>query len=206
MIDKKIKNIIFDFGGVILNINALLTYKKLEQLGPARLFESNDFALQDELLVDYEKGLVTSKEFRERVKEKIGSNVDDCKIDEMWNAMLLDIPKERIVLLNKLKTSYPTFLLSNTNEIHYMEYTRQLKLVHGYSSLSELFHKTYFSFMMHLNKPHKEIYEFVINENFLNPSETLFIDDSLKNIEGARAVGLLTHHLTGTQTINDLFK
>jgi glucose-1-phosphatase len=205
MIDKNIKNIIFDFGGVILNINPLLTYDYFSKLGVTSLFEGVEISKPDEILLLFEKGLITPQAFRDKIREKINYPVKDHEIDEAWNAMLLDIPEERIRLLKNLKTRYHTYLLSNTNEIHYIEYNRQLKLNYGYNNLTELFHKAYFSFFLQMNKPNKDIYEFVMKENTLIPEETLFIDDSIINIKGAEATGLKTHHLTGKETINDLF-
>ncbi len=205
MINKNIKNIIFDFGGVVLNINPLLTYNYFKKLGLANLFEGADFSKPDENLLLFEKGLISPQVFRNKIREKINYPIQDKEIDEAWNAMLLDIPIERIKLIKRLKTKYKTFLLSNTNEIHYIEYTKQLKIKYGFNNLSELFDETYFSFLLQLAKPGKDIYQYVINKNSLNPEETLFIDDSIINIEGAKATGLITYHLTNGETINDYF-
>jgi FMN phosphatase YigB (HAD superfamily) len=205
MIDQNIKNIIFDFGGVILNINPLLTYQAFTELGLTNLFEGAEFAKPDESLLLFEKGLISPQEFRNKIRQGIQFPVQDQEIDAAWNAMLLDIPNERIALLQTLKNKYNIYLLSNTNEIHYIAYTAELKRVHGINTLAELFEEAYFSFTIHMNKPHKDIYEYVINKSALVPEETLFIDDSILNIEGAKSAGLMTHHLTGTQSINDLF-
>jgi len=205
MIDKNIRNIIFDFGGVILNINPLLTYNNFSRLGLSGLYDRVGGTNSDKTPNLFEKGLISSGEFRKKIRSKIDHPVEDFEIDDAWNAMLLDIPYERITLLNKLKSKYKTFLLSNTNEIHYAEYTRQLRQSYGLNNLSELFFKTYFSFKLHMSKPDKEIYRYIINENLLNPEETLFIDDSIINIEGAGSVGLKTHHLKAGESINYLF-
>jgi len=204
MIDKNIKNIIFDFGGVILNINPINTYNNFNKLGLVNLYEGAEFANPDDSLLLFEKGLITPQEFRNKLKEKLSHPIEDREIDAAWNAMLLDIPVERVVLLNKLKTKYNTYLLSNTNEIHYIAYTNQFKQNFGYQ-LSDLFNEAYFSFMLHLNKPYKEIYQYVINQNSLVAEETLFIDDAIINIKGAKTVGLKTHHVTANETINDYF-
>ncbi len=205
MMDKNIKNIIFDFGGVILNINPMLTFKKFHQLGFPNLFDVNDLSRQDESLLLFEKGLISPEEFRKKIREKTSQTITDEQIDEAWNAMLLDLPEDRIELLNKLKNNYNTFLLSNTNEIHYLSYTQQLKMKYGYNSLSELFKGVCFSFQVHLSKPGKEIYEFVIAEFSLLPEETLFIDDSAVNIDGAKIIGLKTHHLKAGHSLSALF-
>jgi glucose-1-phosphatase len=205
MIDSSIKNIIFDFGGVILNIDPALTFIKFHQLGFPALFDVNDLSRQDETLLMFEKGQISPEEFRKKIREKVDSPLTDEQIDEAWNAMLLDLPQNRIKLLENLKNRVNTYLLSNTNEIHYLSYTRQLKLKYGYNSLSELFKGVCFSFQVHLSKPGKEIYEHVIGEYSLFPEETLFIDDSPVNIEGAKLTGLKTHHLKASENLEDLF-
>jgi HAD superfamily hydrolase (TIGR01509 family) len=205
MIDSSIKNIIFDFGGVILNINPGLTFEKFNQLGFPALFDVNDLSRQDETLLMFEKGLISPEEFRKKIREKIARPLSDEQIDEAWNAMLLDLPEDRIKLLVNLKNKYNLYLLSNTNEIHYLNYTRQLKLKYAYNRLSELFKGVCFSFQVHLSKPGREIYEHMILVNSLIPAETLFIDDSEVNIEGAKLTGLKTHHLKTGENLIDLF-
>ena len=120
--------------------------------------------------------------------------------------MLLDIPPERIDMLMKLKNKYRTFLLSNTNVIHFNYYTDNLRKAHLYESLSDLFEKDYFSFLMNMRKPDAEIYEFVLSENGLIAEETIFIDDSILNIQGAEKVGITGKYLPAGAEIVDFMK
>jgi len=131
--------------------------------------------------------------------------LSDQQIIDAWNAMLLDFPEERITLLQELGKKYPLYLLSNTNSIHLSEFTDRLKAVHGIASLNSLFHKTYYSHLIGYRKPDIAIYEHVIRENNLDAAATLFIDDTLLNVEGARRAGLQARLLMPAQTIADLF-
>lgn len=163
------------------------------------------YARQTGLFEKFEKGMISPKYFRDELRKIIRVPLTDREIDDAWNAVLLDIPPERIELLKALKSRFRIFLLSNTNIIHYEFYVAGLNNKYGYRDFSELFEKAYFSHEIGSRKPDSEIYEFVIREKSLVPSETLFIDDTPENVEGAQRVGLLTYLLPPHQSITDLF-
>lgn len=202
---KQISNIIFDFGGVILDIDPEFTLQELKLLGvkDVSVFQSSEF--QQEVLNKFERGILTPEQFRDKVRQYLGENLNDQDIDDAWNALLLDIPKERIKVLEQVKANYGMFLLSNSNEIHYDVYVRDLQLRFGYREFDQLFHKSYFSFDLHLSKPNPEIFEFVLNQQNLLPENTLFIDDTLEHILAARALGIRTYHLVKPERVRDLF-
>jgi glucose-1-phosphatase len=200
-----IKNIIFDFGGVILDIEPQLTINELKKLGidDTTGFLNKDF--KENVMDKFERGILTPEGFRQKVREVVGTDVCDQEIDDAWNALLLDIPKERIAVIEQVKQNYQIFLLSNSNEIHYELYLRDLQLRFGFYEFDQLFHKAHFSFDLHLSKPNPEIFEFVMNQHRLVPAETLFIDDTLEHIEAARKLGLRTYHLVKPVRVRDLF-
>lgn len=200
-----ITDIIFDFGGVILDIDPQLTIKELINLGvkDVRVFSSPEF--QEGVVGKLERGIITPEVFRARVREFSGMNLSDQDIDDAWNALLLDIPKERIEVIEAVKQHYGIYLLSNSNEIHYELYVRDLQLRFGYREFDQLFHKAYFSFDLHMSKPNPEIFEFVIYQHHLDPARTLFIDDTAEHIEAARKLGLRTYHLQKPERLRDLF-
>ncbi|MBI2269481.1 MAG: HAD family phosphatase [Bacteroidetes bacterium] len=189
-----IKNIIFDLGGVLLNLDYSLTTKAFQKIAPD--FGSFDaiYAEQKDkkLFEDFETGAITSRQFRNGIRGLLQNNIDDKTINEAWNAMLLDFPIERLRLLEKLRLKYRLFLLSNTNEIHLEAVNEILNKNFGLKDLSGIFEKEYYSHKVGMRKPNKEIFQLVISENKLNPSETLFIDDSVHHIEGGKCVGLHT--------------
>jgi len=200
-----IKNIIFDFGGVILNIDYNLATQSFISLGIENQGSFYSQSKQASLFDELEKGIITPDEFRNQFKRLSAKNLTDAQIDSAWNSMILDLPAERIILLEKTKKNYRTFMLSNSNIIHYDVYVKNLEEKYGYKSFSGLLEKAYFSHQVKMKKPEREIFELVINENKLNPEETLFIDDSVQHIEVAKQVGLRTHYLTIRETITDLF-
>lgn len=155
---------------------------------------------------EYEKGLITDEEFREQLRLFLNCSTSDENLDRAWNALLLDITKERLDLLTQLKTKYKTFLLSNTNNIHLKAVNETVIKTSGEKSLDPFFHKAYFSHVMKMRKPDKEIFNFVLEENNLTASETLFMDDIFENIQGAKSVGIQTILISSTSQILSLFK
>ena len=202
----KIENIIFDFGGVILDIDPMLTVKALEKLGFHDIERLKTREFYEKVIYKFEKGIDTPAVFHDKLRTFLQMDLSDEQLDDAWNALLYDIPEDRIHLIEEVKKRYPVYLLSNSNEIHYGLYVRDLQLRFGYREFDELFDKAYFSFDLHLAKPNEEIYEFVINRHQLNPSKTLFIDDRPENIEGARKTGLKTLHLKPPARIRDIFE
>lgn len=180
------KNIIFDLGGVILNIDYDLTAKAFEQLGLSNFQNLFSKAHQEKLFDLYEKGQITSGEFRAALNNAMKTPVSKATIDAAWNAMLLDLPASRLKLLKTMKNTHRTFLLSNTNEIHIHWLFNSLKQHFGINDLSDHFEKVYLSYEMGLRKPDATIFQQVLIENHLDPAETLFIDDSPQHLEGAK--------------------
>jgi len=200
-----IKNIIFDFGGVICNIDISLTEKAFYDLGLKKFDKSYSVTDRDNFFGAFETGRITPQQFRDTLKEYIDKGVTDDEIDTVWNALLLDIPKQRIELLKQLRSTYRLFLLSNTNQIHYEHYLSDLKRIHGFGDFNELFERAYFSHQISMRKPFPEIFEYVINDADITASETLFIDDSPEHVEGACKAGLHAYHLKPEEDITELF-
>jgi putative hydrolase of the HAD superfamily len=202
----KYKNIIFDFGGVIINIDYNLTSEAFRKMGLNHFDEFFSKAKQNQLFDLYEKGLITSHEFRTELRGAFNNKPAAEQINEAWNAMLLDLPDERIELLKKLKSTHRTFLLSNTNEIHIDKIYKDLKEQKGIDDFADYFEKVYLSYRVKMRKPDAEIFQLVLKENKLNKDETLFIDDSPQHIESAKKLGIPTYLLDVTkESILDLF-
>jgi len=200
-----IKNIIFDFGGVILDIDPQLTVDEFIKLGFKDVDKLNTKIFKDELLGKFERGILTPEVFRDKLRLFLNIDVTDQQIDDAWNALLYDIPGIRIDIIEKVKNNYQIFLLSNSNEIHYDLFVRDLQLRFGYAEFDKLFDKAYFSFDLHLLKPNPEIFEFIVNQHGLDLDTTLFIDDNIRNIEAAQKLGLKTYHLAKPERIRDIF-
>lgn len=199
------KNIIFDFGGVIIRID----YNKIPQT--FRSYGVADFdALytqkrQDRVFDELEKGTITPAVFRDRIRTMAGIPLSDDQIDKAWNAILIDLPKANIDVLRKLRQSHRLFLLSNTNEIHEKAFMEIIMRDYGKNVLDEVFEKIYLSHHLNMRKPDAEIFEKVMRENNLKANETLFVDDSIQHIQGAEKAGLKTLFVEKGKMVADLF-
>ncbi len=189
-----IRNIIFDFGGVIIDLDFSRTEKAFKKLSIPDFKGKMNQAVEGELFMDFEKGLISPNDFRNKLRYLAERNISDKEIDDAWNQLILDIPEKRINLLLKLREKYQLFLLSNSNIIHYEFYTNNLKKRHGFNSLDDLFDKTFFSFNLKMYKPGPEIYKTVIDKAGIKSEESLFIDDNVINLEGAQKLGIKTLH------------
>ena len=147
------------------------------------------------LFEEIETGAISSQQFRNELKKYFLNPVTDEQIDDAWNSLLLDLPETRVRLLEDLRKHYRIFLLSNTNEIHYVCYLKNFRKQFGYNDFDALFEKAYFSYRIGLKKPSLEIFRFVLQDSLMDPSETLFIDDTLIHVQGARKAGVHAYFL-----------
>lgn len=207
MLDPKIKNIIFDLGGVILNLSVDSTLRKFSRISGHPVDKVMETYHSRPEFLAYEKGEITNDEFRKSLKDIFGITSTDLELDQCWNAMLGDIPVERVDLLRELKAKYKTYLLSNTNAIHLECFGGILKKSGAnLDSLEPLFHRTYYSHLMKMRKPDAGIYEYVLRDNGLKAAETIFLDDNVANLKGAASVGIQTFHVTHPDLIFSLFR
>lgn len=203
----QIRNIIFDLGGVLLNIDYHATIDAFKALGVQNFEGFFTQAAQSHLFDRLDTGQISPEAFRQELRDISGIAMSDADIDQAWNAMLLDLPQQRIPLLEDARMHYRTFLLSNTNAIHYPAYTQYLKDAHGYESLALLFEKHYLSHDIGMRKPDVEVFEWVLQQNGLLASETLFIDDTLQHVQGARKAGLWAYWLDlQNEVISNIFE
>jgi putative hydrolase of the HAD superfamily len=191
-VNKDIKNIIFDLGNVILNIDTKLSEIEFAKHGLSNFGELYTLASQSEIFDRLEIGAMSPDDFYCEFRTITKSNLSDEVIRNCWNALILDFPPKRIELLKSLKSQYRTFILSNTNQIHYDFYTNLLKEQFQINGLEALVEKAYFSHEIGLKKPFRHIYDFIISKSDLNPNETLFIDDNKDNILAAEKLGIKT--------------
>lgn len=188
----KFKAVIFDFGNVIINIEFQRIYQTFAKFTSKPVAYIEKRITEDQIFRRYETGQFTDEEFREVIRQTLGFPLSDHEVDTAWNAILLDIPTERIELINKIRQKYPVYLLSNTNNIHITASNNYLKKNHGVSSLNQLFDQLFLSYEMGMWKPDAEIYNHVLKKLKLQPNETLFFDDNLHNIESAKKLGMQT--------------
>lgn len=195
---ENIEAIIFDLGGVIINIDFNLTLRALEKY-THKTFGEGEYLTKHPIFYEFETGKLSEDKFFEELKYTYQLTATKKELVEAWNSLLLDIPPKRIELISLLSERYTTFILSNTNPTHLFEVENILNRQTSSCSLREIVHKPYYSFEMGKAKPEAAIYEQVIQENNLNPQNTLFIDDSQANIYGAKKLGLQTLHIMPKQ-------
>lgn len=204
---KPIKNIIFDYGNVIFYINFQQVADAWKALGITNADDFYGHRKQDDVFNALERGEITPSAFRDRIRELTNKpELTDQQIDDAWNAIFIGIPKGNHELLLEVKEKYRTFLLSNINAIHYDYVHDYLRREYNMQDNSELFEKTYYSHLMGKRKPDTDIFEQVLQENNLDPAETLFIDDSPQHLETAKKLGIQTYLMTAPDNIQDYFK
>ena len=201
---EKIKNIIFDLGGVLINLDNKLTEDAFIALGVKDFGRYFGHGFAASFFKDYEVGKISDAEFLENLRNMGNLTVPDEIIIRAWNSLLLDFPPERIMLLEQLRRKYRIFLFSNTNSLH-MEAVRQIyHHTLGKGELDALFEKSYYSHLMGMRKPSVASFQYIIGENKLDPGETLFVDDAFVNVEGAIKAGLKGFYLEPGKTIMDM--
>ena len=207
MLNKNNKNLIFDLGGVILDLDVPQTIHSFSRIAGMEMEKVNTIFKASKGFEEYEKGAITDSQFRDFIRDIYHVNSSDEQIDACWNAMLRGIPIRKLELLESLKARYNVLLLSNTNNIHheYINKTLMPSVVKG-KVLEDYFHKTYYSHRMLKRKPNPDIYQQVLDENGLVPMETLFLDDNAMNVEGARGVGIEAVFVNTPDFILDYFK
>jgi putative hydrolase of the HAD superfamily len=187
---KNFDAIIFDLGGVILDISLERTKHEFKQLGIEHFERMYSLKDANPLFQQLEKGLISEQEFYDGFRKSSGKTISDDDIRNCWNALLLQFRPATLQALKELRINYRVFLLSNTNIIHRKAFNKIFHSQFKEGTLDEFFDRAYFSYEIGLRKPDAEAYEFVLQENNLSASRTLFIDDSLPNIEAAEKAGM----------------
>ncbi|MBQ0734046.1 HAD family hydrolase [Aquimarina celericrescens] len=194
-----IETIIFDFGDVFINLDKLATPRELSKLGDFKWTPK-----MQELNNLYEVGKVSTSEFLNNY-QKIFPNAAQQQLIEAWNAILLDFPKYRLDFLQNLVSSqnYKLILLSNTNELHIDKVKETISFYETFRSCFDAF---YLSHEIHLRKPNIDIFEFVLEQHQIEPSKTIFIDDTKENTDSAAQLGIhVWNNDPKSQDITNLF-
>ncbi len=201
--EHPIKNILFDLGGVILDIDVQATLKRFYELGfPSELLQYPNNMTSD-LFFKYEIGKIGTNDFRNEIRRITGLDVSDEELNAAWNAMIVRIPVNRIQLLDRLKGRYELYMLSNTSPLHVPVF-EQMYLEAAGSPMKDLFKKIYYSFEIGWHKPDAEAWEYVISDAGIIPQETLFLDDNIHNIKASQELGFQAIHIHERTSLTDL--
>lgn len=194
-----IHNIIFDFGGVIYDIDHNLSKLAFEKLGIQSFDKIYGHEIQTEIFEKLEKGQIKEKDFLHHLLQYLPEQTSLHDIEDAWCALMIGFDKRKIDLLEELKKNYQIFLLSNSNSIHYKRFIEELN---AYTDFRDLFDDIWFSFEKGMRKPDSTIFLELLRKNQLNPAETLFIDDLDTNILAAQSLGIKTHYLHKENLLN----
>ena len=196
-------NLLFDFGGVIIDIDYARTpeaFRRLSRVGSTVEYSQ---ANQAELFDQLETGQISAAEFRDGLRALYELDATDDEIDAAWHALLLDVPAERLALIGELRRrGHQTALLSNTNALHIAEINRRLAQQYGFQhGIADCLDRVFYSQEVGLRKPGEEIFWHALREMNWQPADTLFIEDSPQHIATARRLGLRVLHLAPPLTL-----
>lgn len=194
-----IKTIIFDFGDIFVNLDKPATKRELNK---HKIEGFTDAIIKNNL--DYEKGLISSKEFINNYISEY-SHLKEEQVITSWNSILVDFPQYRYNFIKKLseEKNYQLILLSNTNEIHIDWIKENVPFFEDFKNCFDAF---YLSHEINFRKPDAAIYKYVLEKHQLVPEECLFIDDTKENTDAAAALGIHVWNLEPTrEDVIDLF-
>lgn len=200
---RTIRNIIYDFGGVLVDLDKQVCVDAFERIGAHEISGYVDECRQEDLFHELEIGSISVHDFCEEARRKSSCQASDEAICGAWNALLKGIPRHRLTALLDLRQHYRLFLLSNTNAIHWKKAVDELFRMDGYG-VNDYFEETYLSYELHLLKPGTDIFEFLLKDAGIKADESLFIDDSAANCSGARQVGIHALQATGDEWLEKL--
>ena len=203
--DKNIKNIVFDLGGVLIDLDFKSAINGLQKAGFTNVKEQLQAFDREGIFQKFELGEISADEFRASIRENSNVSLTDEEVDSLWNLMLLEIPHEKLELILDLRSKYMVYLLSNTNSIHWDYVCKNAFNYRGFR-MDDYFEETFLSYEMHLAKPDKAIFEKMLNDANLLPEETLFIDDLEANCKAAEEVGIHAHHYHIGDDLSKIFE
>ena len=206
ILKEGIRNIIFDFGGVLFEIDYDLPAIAFEKLGFGDFKSFYTQAAQNPMFDLLETGKIENDKFLDFLNEFVPEASRE-QVLHAWNVILLRIMPIEVECVHKIRQSgIRTFLLSNTNAIHVAEFEQMIANTMDFELFESAFEKIYYSNAIGIKKPHPETFLQVCEWNGLNPAETLFIDDSAQHVEGALLAGLHAYHLKPGERISELLK
>lgn len=188
---SKIKNLLFDLGGVVIDIERQRCVDSLTALGMTNADEMIGLYRQSGPFLQLEAGALSPAEFCNAMRATMPGGVTDAQIEQAICNFIIDIPTHRLVALRQLREKYGTYVLSNTNPIMFEGIIDKLFRKEG-RQMSDYFDGVTVSYRAKHNKPAPEIFEYAISTMGIRPEETLFLDDSQRNLNAAAKFGFAT--------------
>ena len=202
---KNITTIIFDFGGVLINLDINQCIFNFKQLGLNDFEQHLNMFAQSGIFMQLEKGQISAKDFRNEIRKMSPNDLTDTQIDTAWCSFLLDVPVEKLNMLLELRKKFRVILLSNTNSIHFPNSEKEIFNLYG-RKLSDYFDKCYLSYQMKMAKPDPEIFEYILSTENVDANKCLFLDDGLENTQEAQKLGIQTYLVNEHEDLSFLLK
>jgi len=202
---KNITTIIFDFGGVLINLDINQCILNFKQLGLNNFEQHLNMFAQSGIFMQLEKGQISAKDFRNEIRKMSPNDLTDAQIDYAWCSFLLEVPAEKLKMLLELRKKFRVILLSNTNSIHFPNSEKEIFNLHG-RKLSDYFDKCYLSYEMKMAKPNPEIFENILSTENVEANKCLFLDDGLENTQEAQKLGIQTYLVNEQEDLSFLLK
>ena len=191
---KNVKNLLFDYGNVIIDIDIPTAFENIQNLYPETPKEEAWKKEFFELMKKYEVGQISTELFINGVLKNAKKKKQALDVIEAWNSMLVGIPQYRLIMLEALREKYNVVLLSNTNAMHIEWANKHLLEIHGVDNFEKrYFDDVYYSHVVGMRKPNPDIFKHVCSHSYLTPENTLFIDDMEENILAAKVLGFQVH-------------
>lgn len=187
-----IKNILFDFGGVIVTLSPDEATKRFKTLGMVDAEKSLDSYTQQGIFGDLERGKITDEEFRTAFSQQVGHDVtwEQCK--HAWLGYAKEVPQRNLKALLKLREQgYRVIMLSNTNPFM-MSWAMSDDFDGEGHSVSYYMDAVYTSYKCGVMKPDEMFFRKVLMKERIMPDETLFLDDGPRNVAAASQLGIHT--------------
>lgn len=201
---KNIKNILFDFGGVIVSLNKQNAINRFKEIGISNIEDYLNEYRQEGIFLALEEGKITLEDFNDEIRKMAGKYISDEDIASAWMAFLVEIPEYKFQLLKDLRKKYNVYLISNTNPV-IMGWAESEKFSPTGEPITAFFDKCYYSYKIGCAKPEKAIYEHVIEDSGIIPSETLFLDDGRANIDMGNFFGLRSRLTNQDEDMRKIF-
>ncbi len=188
-----IKNVVFDLGGVIIDLDANEPIRRFKEIGVEHADQLLDPYEQKGIFLEVENGKLSAAEFYDKLRKHAGKDLPNDKIAWAWLGFVADVPEYKLDYLLELRKKYKVYLLSNTNPIIQEEWARTPKFSSAGRPINDYFDKMYTSYEAGITKPDPAIFEFMLKDSGMVPAETLFVDDGAKNIEVGASLGFKTY-------------
>ena len=198
----KINNVLFDLGGVVIDIDYDAMCGEFEKIGYKNMIEDYNHNFQSDFFKQFEVGTINEHEFIKILSEKCNANIGENRIKQAWNSLITGANMNIIMKLAQVSKEYKCFLISNINPIHERKVIAEVEKYMDWIQFVSYFQNIFFSYKIGFRKPDKEIFEMIVKCQRLNVKETIYFDDSEMNTEVAKDMGFKTVLVTENSKLN----